>query len=52
MEERNFFEDDAQDMSFLDIESLVEDTQLTADAVCACNDPSGLCSCSSCLVEP
>lgn len=42
MEERNY-------ESFLDIESLVEDTQLSADAVCACNIPTGMCSCASCI---
>lgn len=50
--EKNFFEVDAQEMNFLDIESLVEDTQLSAEAVCACGDPSGMCSCSTCLQEP
>jgi hypothetical protein len=49
MEENNFVEVDAEDLSFLDIESLVEDTQLSAESVCACGSAGGMCSCGSCL---
>lgn len=47
MEERNFVE---VEESFLDIESLVEDTQLSAEGVCACGG-GAMCSCSICRDE-
>lgn len=39
MKETNF---DVQDTTFVEIESLVDDTQLSAEAVCACGDPDGM----------
>jgi hypothetical protein len=45
------FQVDAQDLSFVDIESLVEDTQLSAEGTCACGTPACMCSCSTCVQE-
>jgi hypothetical protein len=51
MEDANFVEVDAQDQSFIEIEALVEDTQLSAESVCACGIPTGMCSCIGESVE-
>ncbi len=37
--------------NFMEIESLVDDTQLSAEAVCACNIPTGMCSCVGCVPD-
>lgn len=42
MNESNFVNIDAQDLTFVEVESLVDDTQLSAEAVCACGFPDGM----------
>jgi hypothetical protein len=39
------------DNDYLDIETLVEDTQLSAEGVCACGSTLCMCSCSTCVAE-
>ncbi len=39
-----------ENLNLIEIESLVDDTQLSAEAVCACNVPTGMCSCIGCTV--
>jgi hypothetical protein len=36
MNETNFIDVDVQDLTFVEVENLVDDTQLSAEAVCAC----------------
>jgi len=44
MEETNFVEVDVQEASFVEIESLVDDTaELSAEALCACGCGMGFC---------
>lgn len=38
----NFNNVDVQDLTYVEVESLVDDTQLSAEAVCACNWPDGM----------
>ena len=45
------FEVDAQDLSFVEIENLVEDTQLSAEGTCACGIPLCMCTCGGCREE-
>ena len=42
MNENNFNDIDVQDLTFVEVESLVDDTQLSAEAVCACGWPDGM----------
>lgn len=38
-------ENNVQDVTFVEVENLVDDTQLSAEAVCACGDPDGMGLC-------
>jgi hypothetical protein len=51
MKDSNIVEVNVEDVNFLDIENLVEDTELSAESVCACGSPTGMCSCSVCREE-
>jgi len=40
-----------QDVTFVEVENLVDDTQLSAEAVCACGDPDGMGFSLPCVIR-